>query len=251
MARAVAKSFQVVFAGGQMAPAVRVARPADLPAALRAIGLTPPRPGVVLIGGAAGMSEEVTARLRPLAEDRLAPLLERLGAAVVDGGTAAGVMEFAGRVRAAVGVSFPLVGVAAEGTVALPGEPGGPERAALDPNHTHFVLVPGAAWGDESPWLSRVADVLTGPAPSATIVINGGQVTLDDVEVSVRAGRPVLVVGGSGRLADELFGALRAEGPVAAPLERLVDSGLLRAVQALDGPGGIVEELRGILEAEG
>jgi hypothetical protein len=56
---------------------------------------------------------------------------------VIDGGTDAGVMQLIGRARAASGGRFPLIGVAAEGTVMVPGAgTSSPDATELEPNHT-------------------------------------------------------------------------------------------------------------------
>ena len=78
------------------------------------------------------------------------------------------------------------------------------DAAPLEPNHTHFVLIPGNNWGDESPWMMEVATVLSGTAPSITLLINGGEVTFIDALNSVNAGRLIIVIAGSGRTADKL-----------------------------------------------
>jgi len=64
--------------------------------------------------------------------------------------------------------------VAAEGTVHIPGGAANPDAAELERHHTHFVLVPGNEWGDESPWLADVADTLAAGEPSVTIVASSG-----------------------------------------------------------------------------
>ena len=66
------------------------------------------------------MSDADMARLRPLFVETLAPLAEALGAFVVDGGTDAGVMRLMGQAHAETGATFPLIGVAVTGMVALP-----------------------------------------------------------------------------------------------------------------------------------
>jgi len=130
---------------------------------------------------------------------------------VVDGGTNAGVMAMMGQARTQIKGTFPLLGVAAVDTVELTLNPGRPkndaQRAALEPHHTHIILVPGQHWGAESPWLAQVATVLARGHPSVTILINGGQISRQDVDYSLRAKRPVIVVAGTGRLADELVAA--------------------------------------------
>jgi hypothetical protein len=219
----------VTLSNGRNVESARVQTADELPEALRALGLSP-RPAVVLVGGAGELSDEDLARLRPIVADVFVPTVERLGACVVDGGTAAGVMQLLGEARAAAGARFPLLGVAAVGTVAIPGA--GPDgKAELEGNHTHFLFVPGSSWGDETPWLARAAGAVSGAQRSVTILLDGGEIAWRDVEESVRAGRRVLVVAGSGRTADALAAAVRGE----ATDERargLAASGLLSAVDA-------------------
>jgi TRPM family ion channel len=194
-------------AGDRTGPRVaRIARAADLPGALKALGIGRPRPVLVLVGGADGMTADQQAAVTEAIE-RLAPALGRWGAAVVDGGTDSGVMQVMGQARAATGGSFPLIGVAAERTVTLPGTFPADGTARLEPHHTHVILVPGDTWGDESPWLSSVATALAGREPSLTLVVNGGQLTYDDIGHSLQAERPVVVLAGTGRTADAIAAA--------------------------------------------
>jgi hypothetical protein len=78
--------------------------------------------------------------------------------------------------------------------------------------------------------MSHIAHFLSAPAASVTILVNGGETAWKDVEISVAAGRPVIVVEGSGRTADVLAKALhgevsdeRAQGILASHLLRMVD----------------------------
>lgn len=189
----------------------RVDQPADLPAALRALDIGVHRPVLVLVGGAGGMTPEHLAATEEILQERIIPALDLWRAAVVDGGTDSGIMRVMGQSRAAAGAHFPLVGVAAEGTVILPGKAPAAGAAPLESSHTHVVLVPGDAWGDESPWLSRVATAIADGQPSLTLVINGGQITYDDIDHSLQAGRPVVVVAGTGRTADAIAASARGD----------------------------------------
>jgi len=232
--------------GGPPRPA-RVARVTDIPATLDAVGVPRPRPLLVLVGGAGGMDEATRQVLAAVLRDVVVPCIERHGAAVVDGGTDSGVMRMVGQVRAERADGFALVGVAAEGTVRVPG--GGPvidDAADPEPHHSHLVLVPGRAWGDESPWLAHVADAITGDRPSLTVVVNGGEITYTDVEQSIERGRPVVVLAGTGRTADAIAGARngraadgRAVAIAASPLTEVVAvddaAGLRAAIDALLG----------------
>lgn len=238
--------FPVRFDGAHSAECVEVGDAGDLAAALSALGLPPPRPVVVVVGGAGGLRGSELDRLRPLFSSGLVPVLERLGAAGVDGGTYSGVMRLLGEARAQAAALFPLVGVAARCTVHLPGAPAAADDAAeLDPHHTQLLLVPGKEWGDESPWIARVATELAGTAPSVTILVNGGDIAYSDVRRSVEAGRVVLAVAGSGRTANALAEALRGE-PADQRAVELAATGLLRAVPA-DDPAAVAALVTNVL----
>ena len=180
-----------------------VETPDLLPAQVSTLGLPLHRPVLVLVGGAGNLEDE--GALEGLFT-ALAQVAENVGAIVVDGGTDAGVMRLMGRARAATRGAFPLVGVAPRGRVRLPHEPAAADdhRVLVEPHHTHLILVPGDAWGDESPYLAQVATLLAGDAPSVTVLVNGGEVARQDVAHSLAEGRPVVVIAGTGRLADEM-----------------------------------------------
>ena len=204
--------------------------------ALEAAGLPSPGPVVVVVGGAGRMDAAELRRLTPLFTEGLAPAIEKVGAVAVDGGTDAGVMRLLGDARQASSASFPLVGVAAEGTVCLPGAASDAHNANLEPHHTHFVLVPGDQWGDESSWISATASDLAGEAPSLTLLVNGGDIAYRDAALSVEAGRPLLVIRSSGRAADEIATAIRGE-PSDPRAHQIVRSGLVTCVDVADPRG--------------
>ena len=223
-------SCTLTFDNNLTADVVHVHSPTALTAALQQLGLDQPRPTLALVGGASKISESDKNDLRRLFIEVVAPLAEQLRVAVVDGGTDAGIMQFIGQARTRIRATFPLIGVAAIGTVILPGvQSMNADAAMLEPNHTHFVLVPGSNWGDESPWLSEIGSHLAQGLPSVTIVVNGGEITWQDVAQSVKAKRPAIVLAGSGRTADKLAAALQGEVADERAIE-LVESGLLHAI---------------------
>ena len=205
----------------------------ELAAALAQLGLSAPRP-VLVVAGDAGSSALAAADLQPLFDEVLIPCAAARGACIVDGGTDAGVMAMLGQARSRLHSAVPIVGVVVDTLATRPEQrfehPGG---APLERHHTHFVLVAGSRWGDESPWISAVASELAAGAPSLTVLVGGGDVAWDDVAESVRAARPVIAVAGSGRTADAIAAAARGEarderGPA------LAQSGLLTAVDLAD-----------------
>ena len=233
--------------------AARVARPcqfADVAPAVAGLGLRGRRVVLVVVGGAAGLDEAGKKRLFTLFGHALLPIIASRQAVVVDGGTDSGVMQLLGRARAAAGASFPLVGVAAEKKVILPGdgvEPG--DRAPLERNHSHFVLVPGSSWGDESPWLSWVATEIAGSAPSATILINGGEIAFQDVAHSLEAHRPVLVIAGTGRTADRIAAAVH-DRHTDEQAAQLAGSPLVAAVPWTEDPAAVRAALEDLMRPE-
>jgi SLOG in TRPM, prokaryote len=218
--------------------AARVARPrrlADVAAAVDELGLAGGRRVLVVVGGASGLDEPGKERLRPLFSQVVVPVARAWNAVLVDGGTDSGVMQLLGQAVGMQGASLPLVGVAVAKKVTVPGDAAESRGlSALEGHHTHFVLVPGSSWGDESPWLARVATEIAAGAPSVTVLINGGEVALQDVANSVAARRPVLVIEGTGRAADRIAAA-RAGDRSDAQAADLARSALVTAVRWPDG----------------
>lgn len=209
----------------------------DLTAVPGQLGFEAPLPAVVVVGGAAGLENSQAKALESLAVG-IVEAAAACGAVIVDGGTDAGIMRLVGLARARTGASLPLVGVVVRALAGLPGRPLEGEMAPLEPRHTHFVLVPGATWGEEALWLSRVAGVLSVGQPSVTVLVNGGEIAWKDVAFSVRAGRRVLTVAGTGRTADALARAESGEKGDARAAE-LVESGFVEAV----GPDPLVSAM--------
>lgn len=204
---------------------------ADLTTALSALGLSDPRPVLVLVGGAANIDPTVAATLLALFET-LAPTLDALGVVVIDGGTAFGVMALMGEARQRTAARFPLIGVAATGTIAPATVPiaaqvgvlSGDEQwihsvtsgeaVPLDPHHSHFLLTPGDQWGDEAKWIDATAARLAAGSPALTLVAAGGQITRLDVAISLKAGRRLIVLAGTGGTADLLANWWRGGDPI-------------------------------------
>ena len=228
------------FGLGRTAAAIEVECVEDIAAALSGLGLEVPRPTLVVVGGAAGLGDSELEGLAPLA-DGLVRAAAGAGAAIVDGGSDAGVMQLVGRAHDEVGKGVALVGVVVRALAGLPGKPVVPPMAALEPRHTHFVLVPGSSWGEEAPWIARIAGVVAGGRPSVTVLVNGGEISWNDVAQSVAAGRRVLAVAGTGRTADALAAAA-AGGPADQRAAALVRTGLVEVVVPGDDPHPSLQE---------
>jgi hypothetical protein len=154
---------------------------------VRGLELPAPRATVVLNGTTAECDPELAGVLAALAG---AVIRERI--TVLTGGTDAGIFHLFG--AAMVAPTAPLVGVA----------PRQREGVAIEPHHTHVVLVEGDDWGDETPVLLALADALGRLAPTVAVICGGGAITRIEVQGHRRAGRSLIAVAGSGGVADEL-----------------------------------------------
>jgi SLOG in TRPM, prokaryote len=225
------ESFVVELDGGRHAQAVQVETIADLAWAVRKLELGC-RAALVVVGGASGMSPRETHCLGPLFRDVLAPLAEQLGATVIDGGTNVGVMRLMGSARGQGGWHFPLIGVIVDELVNC-SSASRAEAVDLEPNHTHFVLVPGSEWGEEAPWLADFATAVAASKGSATVLVNGGEIAMADVRHSIDVGRHVVALDGTGRTADALAAAARGERADDS-VTALAASGIIHVVDSSD-----------------
>ena len=178
--------------------AINIAENSEIPEALNQLGIPHPKPVIVLVGGASGIGWLDKFPMRK-AIGIITKLAEETQSIVLDGGTQAGIMKEIGRQRKRDKFSFPLIGVVFDNLL-IKEEP----KSILDPNHTHFFLIPGDDWGDESAWISRIATSIAGDNKSITILVNGGNISRTDVEYSLLENRPVFIMRGTGRLADEI-----------------------------------------------
>jgi TRPM family ion channel len=178
--------------------------------AVSELGLKGRYPVIVLIGGEI---DEQQADATKRAIQTIARTAEDINAVVICGGTDMGIMAEIGQIRGLNHYKFPLVGIAPEALVTWPGGPHstkflwwGKQRWQLEPHYSHFILVPGSQFGDESPWIVDTATILSKDHKSVTILINGGEVSRKDIQLSLENGRPVIALSRTGRLADELAG---------------------------------------------
>jgi hypothetical protein len=181
---------------------------ADLGPAILELQLNSSYPVIVLIGGEI---DERQADATRIAVQTICRTADEMNALVICGGTDMGVMAEIGQLRSKSGYTFPLVGIAPEALVTWTDGPQsttflwwGEKRWPLEPHYTHFILVPGDRFGDESPWIVDAATLLSKDHQSVTILINGGEISRKDIDLSLEKGRPVIALSRTGRLADEL-----------------------------------------------
>ena len=226
--------FPIAFDDGHVALAVRASPDTDLGRGLRAMGLTTGVPVIVPVG--AGSRPAQLGRLGPLLEKVLVAVAEELSVTVVGDGTAGGLGEALGQARRRKKAGFPMIGVASDGS----------EAKALEPEHTHFVLVPADHGAGVARWVAQVAAATAGGNRSVAVVTAGGEPAWEAVAAHARAGRLVMAVGRTGGGADQLAAACgdRVSDPRA---RALAASGQVFAVDPGQGAAHVANVLRGAL----
>ncbi|GAA4030301.1 hypothetical protein GCM10022409_13180 [Hymenobacter glaciei] len=215
-----------------------------------ALGL-PTHKAVLLVVGAAGT-------LNPLLRPQLAPLFDEVArvareaeAILLDGGTQAGVMALLGEAVARQGNHSALVGVVPAALVAHPENPAA--HAPLEPHHSHFVLVEGQEWGNETAMLLALTTALAaapaGQLPVVVLLAGGGSIARNEIVQAVRHHLPVLVLAGTGGLADELAAAwpTRQTPPEEPKMAEMLAGGKLRFFPLDGSAAALGQELRQLL----
>lgn len=231
-------SFAIGFAPEWTAQAVVV--PPDLAGddLLGRMGLAAGATVVALTGSTAAgsaddgpMADAIAGGLGPAALDN--------GWHLVTGGTDAGIFTLLGRSAEAAGaVSAPWVGIAPLDLVTWPGRPPGPadvDREPLEPHHSHFALVRGGTWGDETSTQVALVGALARGGTGLVVVAGGGGIARKEVLGHARAGNAMLVLAGTGRLADEMAAAVAGRASTDAELALVAGSG---RVTVCDVAGG-------------
>lgn len=198
---------EITFPNGNRSQSVTVSADAPPDEILSSLGIKQPNALILILGGASGLDESLKPRLLALFSRSIACAAIETGAVIMDGGTKAGVMELMGQAVADRGRKSILLGVAPSGKVTYPQGPADgsiKDGAPLDPDHSHFVLVESEEWGGETGMMFKVAKALSRGIPVVTILVNGGNISRKEILLSVRHGWPLIVLEGSGNLADEI-----------------------------------------------
>lgn len=202
---------KITFPDGNSALAIHVATHANSQEIFQQLKLDFPTALIVLSGGADGLNE-----LDKTSQQRLIQLFSRgivriateLGVGFISGGTDSGVMAILGQTAAERGCKSPLIGIAPAMLTTYPDQatPSADQKnlVALEPNHSHFVLVETEQWGKETEVMYDLAAIFAKQIPVFTLLVNGGKLSQAEILRSVRLGLAIIVIEGSGRLADEI-----------------------------------------------
>jgi hypothetical protein len=216
---------QIIFANGVIAKAVIPAKIENCSEILQALTIPQPKALLIVIGGANNLDESTKATLYPLFSDGIAATATEIGALILDGGTKAGIMELMGQGVAEQEHQSVLLGVAPEGKVCYQSQSTNgvsDGKTPLDPNHSHFILVKGDKWGDETGTMFGIAHELAKHSPVVTVLASGGDVAKQEVLQSVRQGWPLVVITETGQLADILADWWRRKTANPSSLQRVL-----------------------------
>lgn len=218
---------------------------------------------LILMGSATNLESALLSQLGRLFNLGILPAVTESGAIVIDGGTDVGVMRLMGKSIAPGRGRIPLIGIAPLAMVSYPGMANAPSanQVLLEPNHSHFILTAGAGWGDETQTLFDVSMALlerdkvtrvpvrwpkkSAPDPGKVkgvgVLIGGEAVSRQEILRAVRMGLGVIVVAGSGGLADEIDQALadKSKIPADAELAEIVANGRLYVHKLTDNDKGM------------
>jgi hypothetical protein len=218
--------------------------------AVTALSLPRPKGVVVLNGGTAELPVDLAAALRRNLGQGLARLVADEGITVVTGGTDAGIFALFGQALDD-SLTAPCIGVVPTGRIDWPGrDPPGDsavrseQPVPLEPHHSHFLLIAGDEWGVETDAMLSFTGALAAGCESIAVVAGGGSGARQEVHGHLAAGREIIVLAGSGRLADELAGVIASGGASDPAMAHVAATGLVNVVDVAEPPSVLANLVR-------
>lgn len=238
--------FNITFDNGQYAKAIRVKQDTKTDIIKKLLGFSEAMACIFISGGAGLMSDEDKKRVQEIM-DAVAKFAQEHKAVIIDGGTESGVMQMIGDSRQRAGHTFPLIGVTPLNKISYPGYKNPKEEAFLEDSHSHFVLVDGHNWGDESDLIVRLTHDMghEGKLPAVGILINGGQIAMHEVYLASTTDMkmPMIILEGSGRAADEISTAFRTGKTQRNILRAILNGGEIVLVAVSEGAEAVQDKL--------
>jgi hypothetical protein len=236
----------IEFPNGKRAQAIRVIASIPAKEIIEQLHLPAPRGLICLNGGTAKLDEQLHEHLKSLLADGLARVAAEELFSVITGGTDAGIFSLFG-----IGIqswhtrSTCVIGVVPDARVNWPG--GGKGDTPLEEHHTHFVLVEGKEWGDETVAMYALADEWSRACPSVAVFAGGGGITLNEMRANVRSGRQMILLAGSGRSTDAVLDARAGKGEHSEAIKEIATKGKIERFDIYAGPEGLANLVRGYL----
>jgi hypothetical protein len=186
---------------------------------------------IVVLGGADEPEISDSNKLTQLFGLGVARAAVEASAVIIDSGSGKGIISMMGEGVAARGYKTSIIGVAPFG--AVKDQNNQPDQSLLEPNHSHFIFVEGEKRGCETSLMFKLAQALSGSitpggdgdspgatksksnqVPAIAILAGGGPISKQEVLRSVRQNLPLIIVKGSGGVADEIIAASERKDPL-------------------------------------
>lgn len=232
----------IQFPNGNQSSVVRVAEGIPASQIVSTFGIMYPRAVLVLNGGTAELEDVLAHQLQHHIAETVAQVAAAEQIMLITGGTAAGVFGLLSQGLRRWGRTAPCIGVAVDALTQRPGHPQG--DVPLDPYHSHFVLVEGRQWGDETRVMYALVDELTQHCRSAAVFAGGGQIVIREMQANVIRGRDMLLLAGSGRTTDAVLAARNEQTSNNDELTMIARRGKITAFDIRCDPGTLRELLR-------
>jgi hypothetical protein len=233
---------QISFNDQRRARSIRTGQKEAISRTLAALELPTHRSLLILNGGTATTDTSLEAALKPVLVDGLARVVCDEEITTITGGTDAGIFHLFGQGLGRWGRTAPCIGVAVHSLVSWPGQPAG--EAHLEPHHSHFVLVEGERWGDETETMYALAAALGNDCPSVAVFAGGGEIALHEMLVNVAQGRSMILLAGSGRAVDAVLAARRGQSPDDPRVAQIAGKGKIIAYDIASAPSTLVQLVR-------
>ena len=184
------------FPNGNKCSYVTVSQNTDIEAAIGSLELPSPRALLIINGGTAELDQSAAERLKKIYQ-YLAKFIIDEAITVVTGGTNADLFRLFGKaLRKLGGPVAPCIGVTVKSKA-------GYDR--LETNHSHFVLVEGARWGEETSVMYSLISALSNHCPSLAFFAGGGEIATKEMLQNVVQNREMIFVAGAGGLTDDVI----------------------------------------------
>jgi hypothetical protein len=192
------RSTIVEFPNGNKSRCVTVPQNADIETTIEILNLPSPRALLIINGGTADLDRSAAVRLKKIYK-YLAKFIIDEEITIVTGGTNAELFLLFGKALRKFGDPVaPCIGVTVKGKT-------GYDR--LETNHSHFILVEGDHWGEETSVMYNLISVLSNHCPSLAFFAGGGEIAIKEMLQNVDQNREMIFLEGLGGLTDEIIAA--------------------------------------------
>lgn len=235
----------IEFSTNQKATALWVKQSVTAEQMLTTLTIPHPRTLIILNGGTAKLAESLQQHLANAIQDGLACVVAEERITVITGGTDAGIFQLFGQGRARWGQNAPCIGVAVADLATWPGHAQG--EAPLERHHSHFVLVEGQHWGDETVTMYALIKALAQHCPTITVFASGGEIAIHEMQANVAQGRRMIFLAGSGRATDAVLAARAGVPSEDARLQEIAEKGDIVAWSITEPPATLAALVRRLL----